>query len=166
MTGAQAMSTPTPGRPRRSSKMPRMGAANVAMKSVHQTVAAPASPCMPSGPPPKMKPERPTSSTARARSATTPMAQKNFKKPFVFHISLRHAVRQLLDGDAADLLVTGGAPRPAVLAATNRRHRASNTQRFIWPPQVRWYYAHTIRPKGGDFAWRDVEVEGAGSLIT
>jgi hypothetical protein len=32
MTGAQAMSTPTPGRPRRSSKMPRMGAANVTMK--------------------------------------------------------------------------------------------------------------------------------------
>ena len=74
MTGAQAMSTPTPGRPRRSSKMPRMGAANVTMKLAHQTVAAPASPCMPSGPPPKMKPERATSSTASARSATTAMA--------------------------------------------------------------------------------------------
>jgi hypothetical protein len=60
MTGAQAMSTPIPGRPRRNSKMPRMGAANVAMKAAHQTIAAPASPCMPSGPPPKMKPESAT----------------------------------------------------------------------------------------------------------
>src|SRR3981189_1744094 len=64
------------------------------------------------------------------------------------------AIGQLLYGDAADPLVAGGAPRPAVLAATNRRHRASNTLRFIWPPQVRWYYAHTIRPKGGDSPWR------------
>ena len=45
MTGAQAMSTPTASRPRRSSsKMPRMGAANVTMKLTHHTVAAPASP--------------------------------------------------------------------------------------------------------------------------
>jgi len=50
MTGAQAMSTPIPGRPRRHSKMPRTGAANVAMKAAHQTIAAPASPCLPSGP--------------------------------------------------------------------------------------------------------------------
>jgi hypothetical protein len=55
MTGAPAMSTPSPGRPRRNRKMPRMGAANVAMKAAHQTMAAPASPCMPSGPLPKMK---------------------------------------------------------------------------------------------------------------
>jgi hypothetical protein len=40
----------------------------------------------------------------------------------------------------------------------------ANTLRFIWPPQVRWYYAHTIRSKGGHSPWRDVEVEGAGSL--
>jgi len=44
MTGAQAMSTPIPGWPRRNSKMPRMGAANVTMKLTHHTVAAPASP--------------------------------------------------------------------------------------------------------------------------
>jgi hypothetical protein len=78
MTGAQAMSSPIPGRPRRNSKMPRMGAANVAMKAAHQTMAAPASPCMPSGPPPKMKPESATRSAASARSATTAMAQKIF----------------------------------------------------------------------------------------
>ena len=48
MTGAQAMRTPVPDRPRRNSKMPRTGAANMAMEAAHQTMAAPASPCMPS----------------------------------------------------------------------------------------------------------------------
>jgi hypothetical protein len=80
MTGAQAISTPGPGRPRRNSKMPRIGAANVAMKAATQTIAALASPCMPSGPPPKMKPESATRSAASARSATTAMAQKIFTR--------------------------------------------------------------------------------------
>ena len=79
-TGVQAIRTPNTGRPRRNSKNPKIGPANVGMRPTHQAIAAPASPFNPSGPPPKMKPERAISSTASARSATTAMAKKIFKK--------------------------------------------------------------------------------------
>jgi hypothetical protein len=79
MTGAQVMSTPIPGRPRRNSKMPRMGAANVAMKAAHQTIAAPASPCMPSGPSPKMKSESATRSNVSA--TLSPSARRGLELP-------------------------------------------------------------------------------------
>jgi hypothetical protein len=45
-TGAQAIRTPTPGLPRRKSKKPRMGAANVGMRPTHQAIAAPRA-CLP-----------------------------------------------------------------------------------------------------------------------
>ena len=50
MTGAQAMSTPTAGRPRRSSsKMLRMGAANVTMKLRSAVTVVPAAIVWPNG---------------------------------------------------------------------------------------------------------------------
>lgn len=44
MVGAQATTTPIPCCPRRHAKMPRMGAANVAMKAAYQPTATPTSP--------------------------------------------------------------------------------------------------------------------------